>query len=862
MSSEAPAPRALDLAQEAYELVQVDPRRAAAAAARARAAAVLAADPEAEVLALHALSWAQRVLGDPNARATLSAGLRIAERNGDRRGIARLRRSLAASHAFAGELRSAKRELERALAAAGGRDYAEAQVIRLAIHRRTQSGDQASEQAVLDGAARALRLFRRQRDELWQARLLFNRGILLSDRGEFGRATTDLQDAHDLYARQGAADAASDAVIEIAALTLMQGRVVDCLSLLDEIEPTLTPGEFHNSFISCRARALREARLIREARAATEAYAELCARTGHDDWAVVVLSDLASLTLIAGEPDAARELALRAARSLAARGKPVDAALARMVATRAALESGTVDRSSLRSAVATAALLERAGWSLDALRVRVLAARVALSLAATAVARRELELSRCLRRRGSVADRMELAHAEALLSRASDEPERAERQLKAGLRLLDDYRAAFGAAELRATASGIGVELSELGLRIALESGSPAKALVWAERLRGTSLRLPPIRPPADAGLAALQTELRRVSRDESNRRRPALEAAIRSRSRLVKGSPAGSSTVRIRDVSVALGERALIEYIELDGRLTALTVAGGRITRHDLGVDTSRAEVEWLRFALARLARLGREPTAREHAREAVQASAANLDRMLVAPVLPAVGCRPLVLVPTGGLHAVPWAALPSLAGSPVVVSPSLTLWMDLAGRSRSRRRKTALIAGARLRQAGAEIRDLAGLHPGATVLTGAAATVEATLAALDGAAVAHLACHGNFRSDSPLFSSLELIDGALNVHQLEQLERPPEIVILSACDLAVSALHPGDELLGLSAALLGMGTRTVVASVVPVPDGAARRLMHAFHRLLAGRQTPAAALAQAQSGREVAGFVCLGSG
>ncbi len=854
--------QALALAQEAYELVQVDPRRAAGAAARARAASIVAADPEAEVLALHALSWAQQVLGDPDARATLHAGVRIAERIGDRRGVSRLRRSLAASHAFAGEMRSAKRELDLALAVADGREYAEAQVIRLEIHRRTQSDDRDAERAVLDGAAKALRLFAREQDELWQARLLFNRGILLSDRGEFGRAERDLRRAHDLYAQQGAADAAGDAFTEIAALTLLQGKVVDCLSLLEEIEPTLTPGEFHNSFISCRVRALREARLIGEARAATEAYAELCAHYGQRDGAVVLLSDLASLALMDGEPSVAQELALRAARSLAARGKPVDAALARMVATRAELQSGTAGRSSLRSALAAAALFERAGWSLDSLRVRVLAARIALGLAATPVARRELGLARPLRRRGSVADRMELAHAGALLSLADGKPARAERQLTDALRLLDDYRGAFGAPELRATASSIGAELSELGLKIALDTESPAKALAWAERLRGNSLRLPPIRPPADAKLAGLQTELRRIPRDGGSRRQAALEAAIRSQSRLARGSRAGISNLRIGDAAGALADRALIEYVELKGRLIALTLVDGRIGRHELGADTSQAELEWLRFGLARLARIGRERTAREHAREAVRAPAASLDRILIEPVLPAVGDAPLVIVPTGGLHAVPWGALPSIAQRAVLVSPSLTLWMDLERRPRTRSPKTALIAGPRLRQAGAEVRELAGLHPGATVLTGTSATVEATLAALDGAAIAHLACHGRFRTDSPLFSSLELFDGALNVHQLEQLRRPPNLVVLSACDLAVSTVHPGDELLGLSAALLGMGTRTIVASVAPVPDGAARRLMLAFHRLLVGGVAPAAALAQAQGGRDVAGFVCLGSG
>ncbi len=132
-------------------------------------------------------------------------------------------------------------------------------------------------------------------------------------------------------------------------------------------------------------------------------------------------------------------------------------------------------------------------------------------------------------------------------------------------------------------------------------------------------------------------------------------------------------------------------------------------------------------------------------------------------------------------------------------------------------------------------EDRVLATLGSDASLLYGKDATVNETLAALDGAGLAHLACHGRFRSDSPLFSSLELSDGSLTALDLQRLRRVPDIFVLSSCDLAMSERHPGDELLGLAAALLGMGTRTIIASVVPVPDSASRRLMVAFHRALA---------------------------
>src|SRR5439155_10035621 len=124
-------------------------------------------------------------------------------------------------------------------------------------------------------------------------------------------------------------------------------------------------------------------------------------------------------------------------------------------------------------------------------------------------AARLLDAARPLERRGTVVDRIELRYVDARVRLDRGDRPGAERALRAGLRLLDDYRAVLGAFELRATASGIGSELSRLGLRVALDSGKPARVLDWAERLRGNALRLPLIRPPADSELRVRQVELR-----------------------------------------------------------------------------------------------------------------------------------------------------------------------------------------------------------------------------------------------------------------------------------------------------------------------------------------------------------------
>jgi CHAT domain-containing protein len=299
-----------------------------------------------------------------------------------------------------------------------------------------------------------------------------------------------------------------------------------------------------------------------------------------------------------------------------------------------------------------------------------------------------------------------------------------------------------------------------------------------------------------------------------------------------------------------------------------AVVSAGSRRTLLDLGaMETVVEELGWLRFSLARVARASGERDRAARGYAAVEASAGRLDKLLGRPILDQTGDRALVVVPTGSLQHLPWSILPSFRGLAVVVAPSLATWHALASRPASRAGARVLVAGPRLRHARSEVRSIARLHPEATVLEGNDATAARVLRALDGAALAHIACHGRFRADSPLFSSFELADGPLNAYELQRLRRPPQHVVLSACDLALSSAQPGDELLGLAAALLGIGTRTVVASAVPVPDAVARRLTLAFHRNLSEGNDPAFALARAQanligSQAAVAGFLCLGRG
>jgi CHAT domain-containing protein len=553
--------------------------------------------------------------------------------------------------------------------------------------------------------------------------------------------------------------------------------------------------------------------------------------------------------------------------------------------------------------------LEAAGWGVEALDARLIAGRAALELGRTRLARRQLELAAEARYRGPVQVRTRAWHAAALLRLSRGDRRGAGAAIAAGLRALEAHRMTLGASELRAHASGHGEELATLGLRLAVASGSAARVLAAAERHRAASLLQRPARPPDEPELAADLEELRRVTaeldealregrpRPDLARRQAALEQAIRRRALRARGeTPEGAAAGATRaggtpgargaggtasasgadraggaagvdgagddrlpswgEIAAAFKERSLIQLVVLDGRLLAVSVVQGRARPHELGAaEPIEKEVSSLRFALRSVA------SGREKMTRVVGAVAERLDGLLFSGI--DLGDRPLVLVPTGALHAVPWSLLPRLAERPLAVAPSLRLWWR-ASRMGPRGARSVYVAGPRLPAAREEIEALRLRHPEATTLMDGEATIAAVARAIDGADHAHLAAHGRFRDDNPLFTSLELADGNVTVYDLERLERAPRQLILASCETGLSAVHAGDELMGFTAAVFALGTQTVIAAVVPVPDAATKGLMLRLDEELSRGSSPAAALVKARTGGPIAtsAFVCFGAG
>jgi Tfp pilus assembly protein PilF len=756
----------------------------------------------------------------------------------------------------------------------------------------------------LEDSRRAVPLLRRAGDRLNEARLLSNRGILHAYRNELGLAETDLNKALGLYQALGGEIAAAQVLHNLGYVFALRGDVPAALRSYDQAARAFGEQGLGAPALSVdRAELLLSARLLPEARQQIEIGVSGLETTGNCLDLTEARLLLSQIALAQHDLAVSGEAARAARRQFARQGRRRWAALARFVEAQSRWAAGMPPERIAVESVAVAEALHAEGWLLPGLECSLLGSRAALRAGDTATAAALVVALDGRARSGPSSQRVRAFYGEALGRLATGNRAGAFAALRAGLAVGEDYRATLGATELRVRTATTVSELADLGLGLAFESGRPLQVLRWSERWRAGALLSPRPTPPNDETLArqlaALRDTVARLERTEPGDdgaealvlQQRKLEATIREHTRGVHGdfarAPRFPDPADLRD---ALGDRVLVEYIEHDGRLHALIGDRKRFRLRCLGSAVAAEEERLtLQFALGRLARRRSSGPSLEAAAAVLERSWRRLASLLVEPLARDLDGRDLVVVPTGALHALAWALLPPLRGRTLTVSPSASLWYARqdGGRGASRLSQGAravLVAAPRVAQAEEEIGRIAvAFYPRARVLQGSAATARAVASAFEGRRLAHVAAHGTFRADNPQFSSLEMADGPLTVYDLEHIARPPRWMVLSACDAGRSAVHPGDELMGTSAALLALGTRAIVASAAPVPEDGVTPVMIDLHRQLAGGAGLAQALATAQSralpaslrpgdlasGDEAArqalaagAFVCLGAG
>ncbi len=213
------------------------------------------------------------------------------------------------------------------------------------------------------------------------------------------------------------------------------------------------------------------------------------------------------------------------------------------------------------------------------------------------------------------------------------------------------------------------------------------------------------------------------------------------------------------------------------------------------------------------------------------------------------------LVVVPHASLHRVPFHAL--FDGESYLIerfeisyAPSVAVYA-LCQEREMRDRDNAAVFGvedASIPAAAAEARAVAQQLPSAALRIGEDATVGALLDMASSSGILHLACHGLFRPDNPMFSSLKLHDNWLLATDVMSLHLPGALVTLSACESGRSEVIGGDEILGLTRAFLGAGAAALVVSLWLVQDESTAQLMKGWYAHLREGKSLASALRAAQ--------------
>lgn len=933
--SERDDERRLTEALQLVEDAQRDPRTACE-----RAAVLLGANrkDEAACVVYRALGLARRQLGNlPGAKAALRAAIRLGEHGAYPLSAAQARTSLVVILADCGNTQAALAEAALAEATLStlpdcALDLARLRVnVGLVLQRIGRSAD------ALASYGAAQQTLQDHRDARWEGLLLSLRGTLLAYRGDHAAARRDLHRAVGLSRENGYDVVHQSARHNLGFAALRAGDLPEALRCFDDArELAERIGKQTQSVLADRADALLEAGLAEEARECAEQAAQGHEQAGFAFNAAEARLSAANAALAAGDATAAAEYAHAARVAFTRQRRPNWAAWASHVELASRFAAGERGVRILRDLVRNSDQLEQAGWLITPQEGKLLAARTALALGRDAEAVELFGQVAAARSSGPARLRVVGWEAEAALREVRGDVKGAGLAVHQGLRVAADYAGNLGATDLRAGAAAMGADLAVTGLRLALSGGAARQVLLRAEQWRAAALRRRPVRPPDDAKfaerLARLRAVIAQISEDglagknvrglQAERLR--LEQEVKELARHAPGGEyAPEPRLHLTALSARLGERALVEYVRVDDALHAISLVDGTARHHELGsYQKVLSEFESLRFSLVRMARRHGSPALQRAAQTAYDYARAELDNALLQPLAKRIGDRPLVLVPTGTLHALAWSVLPSLTDRQVTVSPSARSWLtavdgqagdkhtvcerakagtpsdtrvvaDHAGKSEARAARpgygravgardpatavhadgatqlnpfggqVVLAYGPGLPHAEAEIDDLAHRYPLAKPLVGADATAQAVAEALDGAQLAHIAAHGRFRSDNPLFSSLELADGPLTVYDLEGIRQAPATLVLSACDAALSGIRPGDELMGVASAVFALGTRTLIASVAPVGDAETRQLMNAFHAELNDGLTPALALLNAQRAvPDARGFVCFGAG
>lgn len=714
-------------------------------------------------------------------------------------------------------------------------------------------------------------------DAVQRANLLMNRSLVSMQRGDLDRAADDVREAARSYAASGMSVDVAEARHNLGYIDLLRGDLVAGLHEMNGARTVLAASSAASGAISDldRAEILRDAGLTREAESLLQGAASVFGASRMPKTRAEAEFSLAR-SLLTHDPVAARRVAETASRRFRRLGNDAWATRADALRLRAELSGGQVLRGGIRAPtprwMPTASDVEASASALDrhGFRNESAALRLTHELARARRAEPGRDNGRSVKVPANAPIEVRLLSFEVRAARSAARGRHAEvrRHAARGLDDLTEWQSAFGSLDLQTSIVMHGNGLIGAGLASAVRSGRPDVVFEWSERARHLSLQVVPLRPPPDPALAAELSELRQLRSEGeewfSNPRAAHLRERARERQWSATGSAEVQERVSLDDVRGALdADTCVLSYVFSGDALSVLVVTAERAQLVTLPPWSAlRGALPGLRADLDMAASVRGGPLANV-VRASLEERLAVLSTALLREPVRAAGSRRIVVTAPGVLNGIPWAMLPGMRGRAFTLASSATQWVRLRGAADVVDRRGGFAVGPRVLRGDEEAAIAASTWSDATILRDAEATVAAVTDLASRVDVLHIAAHGRHAVDNPLFSGLELADGALFGYDIDLIPKVPDTVILSACEVGRSSVRWGEEAIGMTRIWLHAGARCVIASPVVVADDVACELLGAMHEGLARGEAPAEALAAASERTGIiAPFQAHGSG
>eukprot|EP00913_Durusdinium_trenchii_P006223 g5835.t1 len=289
------------------------------------------------------------------------------------------------------------------------------------------------------------------------------------------------------------------------------------------------------------------------------------------------------------------------------------------------------------------------------------------------------------------------------------------------------------------------------------------------------------------------------------------------SSSRVARGVLAPPMPAAELTASIPDGSATLVYARSHDGLVCyCLRNRSVRLVRLPTSYDELDESAAAFGFQLRRVVVRGQVDSGRARRR---QVSSINAGRLLYntvfGPVEPLLkGCDRLTIVPTGGLHAIPFSSLHD--GERFLIEryrvsrlPSASLGAAIAPASENAPQR-ALVVGAPDRFAPeirAEASAVAGALPEAELLLDENAAGDQVIDAMRRARIIHIASHGMFPPGNPLGAALKMADRWVTAREIFALQLSGAVVVLSGCETARAEVDRGEESYGFVRAFLAAG-------------------------------------------------------